>query len=327
MNEIGDAVQIVEVPFHVLGSVVNLIIETSKFGAMIVKALMKASEEHKRKMLSGEVSMDQLTRLEGNNLSVARFENITMDELKPILEQYAIPYAEMPASEVNGTDYVSVTFANTYKDRMNAVIQHFEGKGEIINDTSTPKYINSGEVSLQLLMEQEGPSLMAYQFPEEHKEQIINALNQAGIKFAVLPDLNLNDGMAEVAYPASRQNIMASVVERIKKGKIITPEQYMKNADPETVKEKAESFDKDKDWMETAKNKVYEMMNEKHLVLANPVDASYRKVRYRDYRNGLTNRSFFILPPIHFRELYMGPALVHLWEFTITTPERTGDLP
>lgn len=277
MSEIGEAVQVVEIPFRVFGQTVTLILETTEFVAKIAKAVSEHNKEQAKKMLSGEVTMDKLTRVEGNNLSTARFEEVDGEELKKVLNQYGIPYVEMPDTEVNGVHYSNITFAGSYRDRVNAVIQHFGGDGEIIDDKSIPKYIESGEVSLQVLMTQNGSNLMAYQFPESHRNEVLEMLNAAGIKYAVLPDLNLKDGMCEVAYSPQQNIMMESVMKRFKESKTKTMKEYMENADEEHVTKLSKGYQNNGSWIEDAIKRVFVKIEEQGIDLQKPIPVTMIK--------------------------------------------------
>ncbi len=243
MSEISEATQIVALAGNMIVTGLKGFYRLTELGIALAKAIKVHAEKRMHEKLFGEVSLEQLTRFEGNKLSTARFEEISIEQLKPVLDSYGIPYVVMPSSEVNGVKYTSITFGNTYTDRMAAVIQDFAGKGTIVRENSVPKYITSGEVSLDVLQEQDGPQLMVYQFPEDAMEKILPVLNKSGLKYAVLPDLNLGDGQSEVAFPASQREMIQKTMERLANGQILSMQQYYENADPKDVTDLADEYD------------------------------------------------------------------------------------
>ncbi len=243
MAEIAEAVQIVEVLGRGVGGTFNMAFKTGEYGVKIIKAIMAHIEKEKAKNLSGKVSLEDMTRYEGNNLGMCRFEGVSKEEIYKVLDEFDIPYTEMPDAEINGTTYTQIAFGKSYTDRMAAAIQTL-GHGEIINASTSSIYITSGEVSLDVLQEQDGMQLMYARFPDASREQIIEALNAYGIKYATLPDLNLNDGNFEIAFPPSQQTAMAAMMEKIKLGSIINFSDYTDNADPKRVDALAAEYDK-----------------------------------------------------------------------------------
>ncbi len=246
MSELTEATQIVALSMNMMATGAKGFYKLTELGIAAMKAIVAHTEKRMHEKLSGEVSLEQLVRFEGSKLSTARFEEISMDELKPVLDSYGIPYVVMPESEVNGLHYTSVTFGNSYTDRMAAVIQNFGGRGSIVRENSVPKYITSGEVSLELLQEQDGPQLMVYQFPEKSLEDVLPVMNKSGLKYAVLPDLNLGDGQSEIAFPASQRELIQKTMERLVDAKILSMKQYFENADPKDVKSKAQEYERSK---------------------------------------------------------------------------------
>ena len=245
MSEIAEAVQILELPIQAFGSLGSIFLQTTQLGVSIARAIAAQIRESQKKNLHGEVTMEKMVRWNGNDLHVARFEEVKEEALKDILDRYDVPYVKMPDTEVNGVKLVQVTFPDSHRDRMCAVIQHFEGKGEIIDQNTIPPMIYCGEVSLKALLEQDGMNPMVYQFAEADMETVHRILVDSGMKFAVLPDLNLGDGLAEVAYPAAQHMLMDSVMKRYAKGRIMGIGDYVKNADPEEIKKKEEQKDKE----------------------------------------------------------------------------------
>ena len=243
MSELSEATQIVALSANMLATGAKGFYKLTELGIATMKVMAAFYEKRMHEKLSGEVSLEQLTRYEGTKLSAARFEEVSMEELKPVLDSYGIPYVIMPPSEVNGLHYTTVTFGNSYTDRMSAVIQDFDGKGSIVRENSVPKYITAGEVSLDVLQEQDGPQLMVYQFPEKSLEKILPVLNRSGLKYAVLPDLNLGDGQSEIAFPASQREMIQKTMERLVDAKIMSMQQYYENADPKDVKQKAKDLE------------------------------------------------------------------------------------
>lgn len=243
MSELSEATQIVALSANMLATGAKGFYKLTELGVAAMKVMAAFYEKRMHEKLSGEVSLEQLTRFEGTKLSAARFEEVSMEELKPVLDSYGIPYVVMPPSEVNGLHYTTVTFGNSYTDRMSAVIQDFGGKGSIVRENSVPKYITAGEVSLDVLQEQDGPQLMVYQFPEKSLEKILPVLNRSGLKYAVLPDLNLGDGQSEIAFPASQREMIQKTMERLVDAKIMSMQQYYENADPKDVKQKAKDLE------------------------------------------------------------------------------------
>lgn len=243
MAEIAEAVQIVEILGRGLGGTINMAFKTGEYGVKIVKAIMAHVENEKVKNLKGSISLEDLTRYEGSNLSMCRFEGVSKEEIYKTLDDFDIPFTEMPDAEVNGTTYTQIAFGHSYSDRMAAAIQTL-GKGEIINSSTQPSYITSGKVSLDVLQEQDGMQLMYARFPDTSRDQIMEALEAYGIKYATLPDLNIKDGNFEIAFAPSQQASMVAMMDKIKEGNLISFSDYTEGADPNRVDELAAEYDK-----------------------------------------------------------------------------------
>lgn len=244
MSEIAEAAQIVMIMGQALAGTGKFAYKTGELGVMIIKAIMNRVEKERLAQLSGEVPMDKLERFEARKLSVARFENVNMEELEALLDQYDVPYSLMPSAEVNGIEYTQIAFGIRNTDRINAIIQTLNGKGEVITSDTQPPYISHGRVSLDVLYEQDG-NLLMYQFDEASREQLTAALEGYMIKYSFMPDLNVDDEKFEIAFPPKQ---LAQVQMMLKKlqidGMPIEMEEYIENASPDLVRQAAEEYDK-----------------------------------------------------------------------------------
>ncbi len=243
MAEIEEAVQIAEIIGKGLVGVGSIAVKTTEIGINIIKAILSQIDKVRHEKLIGEVTLDKLNRFEGGQLSVCRFENIEIDQLRPLLDQFGVPYAVMPDADINGIHYTQVSFGKHYADRMNAVLQTLGGRGEIITPNTQPTYINSGEVAYHVLLEQD-QSIMICQFDESLKEQAKEYLAQYGVKFSELPDLNLKDGKAEIAFPPKHQMLVQTMLNKWQHGTIISYEDYTNNAEKDTAAMLAAEYDR-----------------------------------------------------------------------------------
>lgn len=243
MSEINDAVQVVDFTIQGMGTIAHYLVETGKLGYKLLAALAAFIQQKKKEHLKGEVSVDKLARYEAK-LSVCRFHDIPIEGIRELLDQYQIPYAIMPEAEINGQEYIQVMFGNSYMERMAAVIQTISGNGEIIDKASVIPYITEGQVALDVLINQDGMQQMVCRFPDNTREKVLEALDAYHIKYALLPDLNLSDGCFEIAFSPQQQMMVQAMVQKLQKGQIITFEDYSNNADPVTVEQMAEQYER-----------------------------------------------------------------------------------
>lgn len=243
MGEISEAVDVASFALQGVGTLAHYGVSMVELGYKIVTALIAFIQQKKKEHLKGEVSVDKLARYEAN-LSVCRFHDVPVDQIKELLDQYQIPYTVMPEAEINGKKYTQIMFGKGYTERMAAVIQTLQGNGEILDKASIIPYVTEGEVSLDVLANQDGLQQMVCRFPDSTKEQAIEALNAYHIKYAMLPDLNLSDGFFEVAFVTQQQMMVQAMIQRLNIGQIITFEDYEQNADPATVNKMSAEYER-----------------------------------------------------------------------------------
>lgn len=257
-SELAEAIQIIALTGRAAVGAGTVMYKTGELGVKTIKAILLAIEKRRLETLSGEVSFDKLNRFEGGHISIARFRDLNIDDLRPLLDQYGVAYAVMPSTDVNGIHYTQISFGYRNSDRINAIIQSLEGRGEVVTANTQPPYIESGEVSLDVLLNQDGQCKI-YRFSEAGREQIMAALESYKVKYTVMPDLNVHDGMFEIAIPPKQQELLINMLKKIgAQAAPITMEEYTQNADNALVSNAAAEYDRlhilPSDFVTTAEN-------------------------------------------------------------------------
>lgn len=224
MAEIEEAVQIAEVVGEGIVGMGSVAVKTTELGIKVIKAILAFVEKKRHEALVGEVAFEKLNRFESGQLSVCRFEEIDIEQIRPVLDQFGVPYAVMPPADINGVHYTQVSFGKSYTDRMNAVLQTLKGKGEIITERTQAPKIKSGEVSIEVLKEQEGVNVMVCRFEDIDTKWLQSVLNKFGILYAVMPPTRINGiECTQIAFAKGQMNQMTAVLQGFKgKGEIIT---------------------------------------------------------------------------------------------------------
>lgn len=94
---------------------------------------------------------------------------------------------------------------------------------------------HGGSVKLKKLLKKKGEEVTCFRFPEEKRETVLKALQDRGVLFYTLPDLNEKDGMSEVMFHVCDIERVNQLADRLGLGKVVGVEEYLKNADPDTV--------------------------------------------------------------------------------------------
>lgn len=225
MAEIEEAVQIAEVVGEGIVGMGSVAVKTTELGIKVIKAILAFVEKKRHEALIGEVTFEKLNRFEGGQLSVCRFEEIDIEQIRPVLDQFGVPYAVMPPADINGVHYTQVSFGKSYTDRMNAVLQTLKGKGEIITERTQAPKIKSGEVSMAVLQEQEGiNNMMVCRFENTDIDMLRSVLEQFNILYAVSPDAEVNGiHYTQITFAKSHKNQVEALLQTIGgKGEIIT---------------------------------------------------------------------------------------------------------
>lgn len=101
-----------------------------------------------------------------------------------------------------------------------------------------------GETSMRDIL-MRGGDLQVYQFPQEYRKQVYDALKGYGVLFAELPDLNPADKYSEVVFHAEATPRVNNLIMKLNMGQVIDIEQYLENADVEELENQREEFDQD----------------------------------------------------------------------------------
>lgn len=101
--------------------------------------------------------------------------------------------------------------------------------------TAHYKHKHGGSVKLNTLLKQKGEEIAFFRFPDEKAETVLKALQDRGVLYYTVPDLNEKDGMTEVMFHVTDAERVNALSDRLRLGQVIGVEDYLGNADPETV--------------------------------------------------------------------------------------------
>lgn len=88
------------------------------------------------------------------------------------------------------------------------------------------------------MLEQYGPNLKVLQFREEDMKKVKEYLKKYKIPYVDVPDLNLNDGLVQIMFPADAIDRVNAMLERTKLNtNVMDMGEYVSSADPERMKE------------------------------------------------------------------------------------------
>ena len=101
--------------------------------------------------------------------------------------------------------------------------------------TAHYKHKHGGSVKLKTLLKSKGEEIACFRFPEEKAETVLKALQDRGVLYYTVPDLNEKDGMTEVMFHEADAERVNALSDRLGLGQVIGVEEYLHNADPETL--------------------------------------------------------------------------------------------
>lgn len=92
----------------------------------------------------------------------------------------------------------------------------------------------SGKTSVNKLLKT-GGDLQVFKFKTEDLQMVKKLADKHKILYAILPDINLHDGMSEILFHSQAAPRIQAIMEMVKESRIETMDDYFANGEPEAV--------------------------------------------------------------------------------------------
>lgn len=154
-----------------------------------------------------------------------------MDETQAL--KYAIEIAKMPIEVIKvplsgGSMVFQMTMSGAYGlQAISQFAQMYQQKMAFEKSV--------GGSDLETLLKVSGGDIQLAQVPQDRIQELHEAFVQFEIPHASAPDINPDDGFGELMFPTNATPRVNLILEKLGIGSIISPEEYIENADAETL--------------------------------------------------------------------------------------------